>query len=77
LPLVLAAPAGQANLPLGVFRSVRYDEGEDRAQAGERLVLYTDEEFGEKGVPRFAEGPGGRRTGDRNRDSLVDTVTAP
>jgi serine phosphatase RsbU (regulator of sigma subunit) len=59
LPLVLKTPAGKGNLPLGVFRSVRYYEGEDRVQTGERILLCTDalseamspesrEEFGEK-----------------------------
>jgi len=35
LPLVPEAQSGQANLPLGVFRLVRYDQGEVRVQAGD------------------------------------------
>src|SRR6516225_5490077 len=41
-PLILGTQSGQANLPLGVFSSVRYDQGEERVQTGDRLLLYTD-----------------------------------
>jgi serine phosphatase RsbU (regulator of sigma subunit) len=86
LPLVLKTPAGQANLPLGVFRSVRYDQGEERVQAGDRILLYTDglseamspesgEEFGEK---EFLALLGARADVELAtvRDSLVEAVTA-
>lgn len=69
LPLVLEARFGRANLPLGVLRSVQYDQGEVRVEAGDRLLLYTDglseamspesdEEFGEKRLPALLEAQG-------------------
>ena len=86
MPLVLAAQLGQANLPLGVFRSVRYDQGEVRVQAGDRLLLYTDglsepmspesdEEFGEKVLPALLEAKGDGELASL-RDALVTGATA-
>jgi phosphoserine phosphatase RsbU/P len=86
LPLVLEARPGQANLPLGMFRSVRYDQGEVRVQAGDRLLLYTDglseamspesdEEFGEKDMPALLEAQGDRELTSL-RDALVKGATA-
>ena len=86
MPLVLKTPTGQANLPLGVFRSGRYDQAEERVQAGDRIVLYTDrlseamspesgEEFGETEFLALLEA----RTDVELatvRDSLVEAVTA-
>jgi serine phosphatase RsbU (regulator of sigma subunit) len=77
LPLVLETP-GLANLPLGVFASVRYDQGEARVQAGDRILLYTDglseamspdsdEEFEEKQLDILLEAEGdGDLTSVRN-----------
>jgi len=82
LPLVLKTPAGQANLPLGVFRSVRYDQGEERVQAGDGIVLYTDglseamsPEFGEKEFLALLEARADVELATV-RDSLVEAVTA-
>jgi len=65
-PLVLQAQSGQSNLPLSIFPSVRYDQGEVRVQAGDCFLLYTDdlseamspesdEEFGETQLPALLE----------------------
>jgi phosphoserine phosphatase RsbU/P len=86
LPLVLPPQPGQANLPLGVFESVRYDQGEVRVQAGDRLLLYTDglseamspkseEEFGDKDLPALLEIDGDRELVGL-RDALVEGATA-
>jgi phosphoserine phosphatase RsbU/P len=86
LPLVLETKPGQANLPLGAFRSVRYDQGEIGVHAGERLLLYTDglseamgpqseEEFGEKELPALLETQGDRELTSL-RDALVKGATA-
>jgi phosphoserine phosphatase RsbU/P len=85
-PLVLGAQSGQANLPLGAFQSVQYDQGEARVQTGDRFLLYTDglseamspksdEEFGEKELIALLEGRG---SGELTivRDALVEGVTA-
>lgn len=59
LPLVLETQSEPSNLPLGIFPSVRYDQGEARVGSGDRILLYTDglseamkpesdQEFGEK-----------------------------
>ena len=85
VPLVLEAQPGQANLPLGVFRSVRYDQGEVGVQAGDRLLLYTDglseamgpesdEEFGEKILPALLEAQGGLELASL-REALVKGAT--
>jgi len=85
LPLVLNTPAGPANLPLGVFRSARYDQGEERVQAGDRILLYTDglseamspesgEEFGEKEFLALLETRADVEL-TTVRDSLVEAVT--
>ena len=66
LPLLVEAQSAQANLPLGVFRSVRYDQGEVSLKAGERFLLYTDglteatnpssdEQFGQKELATLLE----------------------
>jgi len=86
LPLVLEAQLGQANLPLGVLASVRYDQGESRVQAGDRILLYTDglseamspesdEEFAETELLTLLEAQG---NGDLEtlRDALVERATA-
>jgi len=44
LPLILETP-GQANLPLGVLGSVRYDEGQALVQSGNRFLLYISNSF--------------------------------
>jgi phosphoserine phosphatase RsbU/P len=85
LPLVLEKQSGQANLPLGVLRSVQYDQGEARVQAGDRVLLYSDglseamgpesdEEFGEKELLCLLEA---RADGELAsvRDALVESVT--
>jgi phosphoserine phosphatase RsbU/P len=86
LPLVLETQSGHANLPLGVLRSVQYDQGQARVQAGDRILLHTDglseamgpesgEEFGEKELIALLEA----RADDELtsvRDSLVEAVTA-
>jgi sigma-B regulation protein RsbU (phosphoserine phosphatase) len=81
LPLDLAMQTGQANLPLGVLGSARYDQGESRVQAGDRILLYTaglsdatntesDEQFGESELLTLLED---QTDGDLAslRDSLV------
>ena len=84
--LVMEAPPGQANLPLGMFRAVRYDEGAVPVQAGDRLLLYTDglsepmdpqsdEEFGERDMPALLEAQGDRDLTSL-RDALVKGATA-
>jgi len=86
LPLVLEKQSGQANLPLGVLRSVQYDQGESRVQARDRVLLYSDglseamrpefdEEFGEKELFCLLEA---RADGELAsvRDALVESVTA-
>ena len=68
-PLVLEAQSGRANLPLGMFPSVRYDEGGVQVQAGDRFLLYTDglseamrpesdEEFGERDLTALLDAQG-------------------
>lgn len=62
------AQSGQANLPLGMFPSVRYDQGEVRVQTGDRFLLTdslseamspeSDEEFGETELPALPEAEG-------------------
>ncbi len=57
-PLSLTPATERANLPLGVFRAMVYDEGVIHLRRGDRLVFYTDgvtecpspleEEFGEE-----------------------------
>lgn len=80
LPLGLDMQNGQANLPLGMFPSVRYDQGEARVEAGDRLLLYTDglseamrpesdEEFGERDLPALLDAQG-----DRELTSLRDAL---
>ena len=86
LPLTLETQSGQANLPLGVFGSVPYDQSDVHVQSGDRFLLYTDglseatkpasgEEFGETGLNAFLEA---RADGDLGsvRDALVERVTA-
>jgi len=86
LPMGLGLQSGQANLPLGMFPSVRYDQGEAPVQAGDRLLLYTDglseamspesdEEFGEKELPAFLDAQGDRELTSL-RDILVKRATA-
>ena len=86
LPLTLKTRAGQANLPLGAFQAVRYDQGEERVQAGDRILLYTDglseamspesgEEFGEKAFLALLEARADVELA-AVRDSLVEAVTA-
>ena len=85
-PLILQAESGQANLPLGMFPSVRYDQAEVRVQAGDRLLLYTDglseamspesdEEFGETELTALLEAEGNDDLAGV-RDALVAGVTA-
>jgi len=84
--LVLGTESGQANLPLGVFRSVRYDQGQARVQAGDRILLYTDglseamspesgEEFGERELLPLLNALADVELANL-RDSLVEAVTA-
>ncbi len=86
LPLIIEVQPGQANLPLGIFPSVRYDQGAVRVQAGDRLLLYTDglseamgresdEEFGEKDLPALLEAQGDRELTSL-RDALAKGATA-
>ena len=85
LPLVLDTPTGQANLPLGVLGSVRYDEGKARVQSGDRVLIYTDglseamspesdEEFGEKELLALLETKGVGELASI-RDALVEGAT--
>ena len=86
LPLGLEMQIGQANLPLGAFGSVRYDQGEFPVQTGDRILLYTDglseatnpesdEQFGDKELFTLLEN---RTEGELSsvRDSLVAGATA-
>jgi serine phosphatase RsbU (regulator of sigma subunit) len=86
LPLVLNTQSGQANLPLGVLHSVRYDQGEARVEAGDRFLLYTDglseamnpesdEEFGEKELLAMLEAHEDSELACL-RDALIEGVTA-
>lgn len=86
LSLNLKTQTGQANLPLGIFRSVHYDQAEERVQAGDRILLYTDglseamspkssEEFGDKEFLALLAARGDGELANV-RDSLVEAVTA-
>jgi phosphoserine phosphatase RsbU/P len=86
LPLVLGTQLGQANLPLGILPSVRYDQAEVKVQAGDRFLLYTDglseatelksdEEFGEKELPALLDTQSGMELASV-RDALVEGATA-
>jgi sigma-B regulation protein RsbU (phosphoserine phosphatase) len=83
--LCLKVQPGHANLPLGAFRSVRYDEGEVPVQSGDRFLLYTDglseamnpetdELFGDRDLPAILEAQGGRELANL-RDALVKGAT--
>ena len=85
LPLDLKVQVGRANLPLGVFRSVRYDQAQIRVKSGDRFLLYTDglteamrpeseEEFGEKELSTLLEAHGAAELSDL-RDTLVQGAT--
>lgn len=86
LPLGLEMQIGQANLPLGAFGSVRYDQGEFPVQTGDRILLYTDglseatnpesdEQFGDKELFTLLEN---QTEGELAsvRDTLVASATA-
>jgi serine phosphatase RsbU (regulator of sigma subunit) len=86
LPLVLETSKGQANLPLGVLASVRYDQSVTRVHVGDRILLYTDglseatnpesdEEFGEKELDVLLEAQGDDKLANL-RDALVERATA-
>jgi sigma-B regulation protein RsbU (phosphoserine phosphatase) len=83
--LCLEIQPGHANLPLGAFGSVRYDQGEVQVQSGDRLLLYTDglseatnpetdEEFGDKDLPAILEAQGDCELATL-RDALVEGAT--
>ena len=83
--MALEAQRGQDNLPLGVLRSVQYDQGEARVDTGDRLLLYTDglseamsqtadEEFGDKDLPAFLKARANGSLADV-RDELIESAT--
>lgn len=84
VPLLLGSESEQANLPLGVFRSTRYEQGEARVQSGDDFLLYTDglseamnpetsQEFGDAELPALLESQPDAEV-SRVRDALVEGV---